>query len=1082
MKANKILCMLTMITMLVTMLPSIQAAAYVDSTVRFRRVTSPEDLVVGAKYMIVSYDEVENVYYTLGDQIGNEASGKRSPVQLNENGDGTLSTLDHYGSVYPLVMELSKNYVGSENKYSLLTVNYTGGYLSAFYNNNKVDDFSKPKSKGLPIGGSKGTSEWELIFREDGTVLFRTTEKTDSEEQSEEQSDDKFSYIRFFHYTSSDMILPAFSGGLIYDGDIDLDGTGLTSNDLTKDNIPVKTYLYKEVCAHDEANLTHYPEIKSTCSQYGNYEYYYCSNCCGYLDKNKTEIKFADTEMPLAPHKNTTFVQAKEASCTEHGNIAYTKCEYCGKYFEGNSTDTQIDINDIFIPAINHSYENGVCSVCGAKVVTSYFGDSNTGDGSHKIFTAEYNGKIYAIGMPNENGMDAVEITQELENVLKASNDTAAFATFEDGNLTTGSDGRTYTPKYIKIGQNYLKNDSGKLKFVCTKENATYWRYECGYMYDDTDSKKYICLIPNNGEPYFSVSNLTEDNNIQAYVYSEKCHHKNGLIRSPRVNPTCYTNGMKEYWKCNVCDMYYSDSKGISEIWNKDDLIILALGAKDEDGDDVCDYCHKKMPVFTKVTSADEIVMQNKYILVAKFGDNYYAMAPLISDSKDEKVGSSYSKLLPAVPITQQKDGTFKYKNADDGNAFIFTTEFASECSDLDNGEIRYSLQGTVDGRVSALADQSGEFFMDTAYAKYGYRLGLNDDGTASIRSVYDEAWDNTKSGYLRFYYIGGQRVFSILESENYSGEGKPYEGATIYEKEVYLYRMTENGTVTNPNNSEQSVDYILNDASSTKDFTRLMGEAPTEEQNAAANLSTVSGMAEALKQETINSTLSAYITDWSAQNTVRLDTDVNIAVKEYKESNDKKGISSITFSLTPTMTVTDGTNKATINIDDSAFNGTKLMNVSIYVDTMEPKEIIHIKEDGTKEYFYPSWHDKVISGEAKPFSISNSYSYNWVTFSVSEFSDVIVNASESVFSIAEYELKGETAKISCPEEGEYTVVFVDYEKNKLNAVRFVSQKFVEGSNYVDKPKDIQMSVGDKIFLWEKVSNMRPCCQAYTIE
>lgn len=1078
MKVKKIFCIITIITMLIAMMPSMQAAAYVDSAVRFKRVTSADELVVGAKYLIVGYDADAEAYYALGDETDNEGSGMRSPAELKVNDDGTLSALDHYGTVYPLVMKLSKDYVGSENKYSLKVD--TGRYLNAFYYYRKAYDFSETESKSLPIDGSNGVSNWEPILREDGTVLFKTTTTFSSVEQS--------SYIRFFHYQSGVMTNPAFSGGLINDENIDLplgeDGNPtMTTEELTEGNIPVKTYLYKEVCAHEEANLTHTQAQPSTCSTQGNIEYYYCSHCCGYLMSDKTtEIKLDDTVLPRAPHKNTTFVSAKESTCTEHGNIAYTKCEYCGKYFEGNSTDKQIDKDRVDIPAINHSYGNGECVVCGAKVVTSYFGDSNTGDGSHKIFTAEYNGKIYAMGMPNEKGMEAIEISEEADNVFKASSDTAAFAAIEDGSSTTSSDGYTYTPKYIKIGQNYLKNDSGKLKFVCTKENATYWRYEYGNMYDDTDSKKYICLIPNNGEPYFSVSNSTEDNNIQAYVYSEKCHHKNGLIRSPRVNPTCYTNGMKEYWKCNVCDMYYSDNKGISEIWNKDDLIILALGAKDEDGDDVCDYCHKKMPVFTKVTSADEIVMQNKYILVAKFGDNYYAMAPLISDSKDEKVGSSYSNLLPAVPITPLADGTFKYKEADEKNAFIFTTEFAAECCDLDNGEIRYSLQGTVDGKVSSLADQFGTFFMDTAYAKYGYRIGLNEDGTASIQSVYSETWTDTDNGYMRFYYIDGQRVFSILESENYNGVGKPYEGKTITKKEVYLYRMTENGTVANPNNAEQSVDYILNDASSTKDFTKLMGEAPTDAQNAAANLSTVSGMAEALKQEAINSTLAAYITDWSAQNTVRLDTDVNISVKEYKESDDKKGISSITFSLTPTMTVTDETTKKTINIDDSAFNGTKLMNVSIYVGTMEPQEIIHIKEDGTKEYFYPSWHDKVISGEAKPFSISNSYSYNWVTFGVSEFSDVIVNADESVFSINEYDLIGGKAIISCPEEGEYTVVFVDYEDNALNAVRFVPQKFKEGINYVDKPEDIQMSVGDKIFLWDKVSNMRPRCQAYSIE
>lgn len=1071
MKVKKFLCIFTMITMLIALLPNLSAVATVDSTKKFKLVTSADELVVGATYLIVGYDADEAVYYALGDETGNESSGMRSPAELKDNSDGTLSALDRYDvSVYPLVMELSKQYVTSENKYSLKTD--TGGYLNAFYYYKKTYAFSDTKSKSLPIAGANGVSNWEPILREDGTVLFKTTKTINSVEQS--------SYIRFFHYQSGSMTNPAFSGGLINDSNIDipLDENGnptMTTDQLTEANIPVKTYLYKEVCAHDEANLTHTEAQPSTCSTHGNIEYYYCSNCCGYLDKNKTEIKLADTVLPRAPHKNTTFVSAKESTCTEHGNIAYTKCEDCGKYFEGSSTNTQIDINTIDIPATNHSYADGKCSVCGAKVVTSYFGDSNSGDGSHKIFTAEYNGKIYAMGMPNEKGMNAVEISQE-DNAFKASNDTAAFASIEYGSLATGSDGYKYTPQYIKIGLNYLKNDSGTLKVVCTKENATYWRYNYGNMYDDTDGKKYICLITNDGEPYFSVSATTDANHIQAYEYSEKCHHKNGLIHSPYVAPTCYANGMKEYWKCNVCDMYYSDSKGISEIWNKDDLIILALGAKDANDDDVCDYCEKSMPIFTKVTSEDEIVMQNKYILVAQYGDSYYAMAPLGTAGKDEKDGSSYSNLLPAVPITPLADGTFKYKEADDKNAFIFTTEFAAECSDLDNGEIRYSLQGTVDGKVSSLADQSGEFFMDTAYAKYGYRLGLNGNGTASIQSVYSETWTNTDNGYMRFYYIDGWYGFSVLSEDMYKSN-------SIIEKEVYLYRMTENGTVANPENESQSVNYTLNDASSKRNFAILTGEAPTDAQNTAVDLSNVSGMAEALTQEAIDSALRSYVKDWSTQGAVKLDTGVNIEVTEYTEGDEKAGIgSSVKFSLTPTMTITDGTNKETFNIDDASFNGSKLMNVSVYVGNMYPQEVIHIKQDGTKEYFYPQYHAKVESGEAQAFFTLTSSTGNWVTFSVTEFSDVVVSDTESVLSINAYDLKEGLVTVTCAEAGEYTLVFADYEDNKLNNVRLVPQKFNAGVNYVNKPEDIEMYVGDKIFLWENMETIKPLCEAYPIK
>ena len=70
MKVKKFLCIFTMITMLIAMLPSMQAAAF-DSTVSFKRVTSADEVVVGAKYLIVGYDADEAVYYALGDETGN---------------------------------------------------------------------------------------------------------------------------------------------------------------------------------------------------------------------------------------------------------------------------------------------------------------------------------------------------------------------------------------------------------------------------------------------------------------------------------------------------------------------------------------------------------------------------------------------------------------------------------------------------------------------------------------------------------------------------------------------------------------------------------------------------------------------------------------------------------------------------------------------------------------------------------------------------------------------------------------------------------------------------------------------------
>ena len=125
----------------------------------------------------------------------------------------------------------------------------------------------------------------------------------------------------------------------------------------------------------------------------------------------------------------------------------------------------------------------------------------------------------------------------------------------------------------------------------------------------------------------------------------------------------------------------------------------------------------------------------------------------------------------------------------------------------------------------------------------------------------------------------------------------------------------------------------------------------------------------------------------------------------------------------------------------------------------------------------------KVERGEAAAFSLSETSNGNWVQFSVTEFSDVIVSDTKSLFAINDYYEYDGTAVVFCPKAGDYTLIFADYEGNSLNNVVTVSQSFDSGENYVSKPKDsdIDMSVGDKLFLWTDTKSLVPLCGAYVI-
>lgn len=1065
MKVKKFFCVLTVATMLLAILPSMPAAAYVESTVRFKQVTSEAELVVGAKYLIVGYDADEAVYYALGDEMGNENSGVRSPAELKDNGDGTLSALTHYDiSVYPLVIELSKQYVTSNNKYSFIAD--IGDYLNAYYYYRKYYAFDDPKSKSLPIAGGNGVSEWEPILRDDGTVLFKTTKKINSVEQS--------SYIRFFHYQSSGMINPAFSGGLIDDSNLDLpldeDGNPIIpEGGLNDNNIPVKTYLYKEVCEHDELNLTLYEANPSTCSTRGNIKYYKCSHCCGYLDANKNEITLADTVLPLAEHANTAFVKAKEPTCTAHGNIDYTYCADCGGYFEGSSTQNPIDKNDTVIMAVNHSYVDGVCSSCGKTAENAYFGRSGkTGDGSRYIFAAEYDGRFYAMGVQTEKGMKASEVQEAAEGKLAASSETVPFAE------EIASDGSIY----IKIGENYLKNNSLMLTLVPYTDTATCWSSNWGHDASDnyvnylSDGNAQICLVTGDGEPYFSICEATDETHIAAFRYGELCSHPR-LEHTAPTTPTCIKDGNREYWYCGECNYYFSDEACLNVIYEYD-IPILADGAKDSDNDGICDFCGKTMPVYTKVTSADEIVMGNQYILVSEIlGAHYVLTMP-----EPDKGGYYYDfgKEMTAESITREEDGTIKFNKARSRAAIVMKLDFACECEDLDQGTVRYALRTTTGNKVLNLESYGG--FCLTELAKYGWRIALNDDGSVKMSNANEESLENWSAGtgklcvYKHWDKDYNSRVFfSTSDKETHTTENTK----EITKWPVYLYRLTETGTINGGLHT-----YTLNDAKSP------VSQRVTVPSEYAAAISNISGMSQALKKDAVN----GFVTQAGIDENARINVVVGITASASTEADKETGTgASITYTISPKVNIATASNPDGVEYDipDTAFDGSP-MKVMLYTCGIDPQQIVHIKQDGTKEYFYPEWSEEVMINGKKSFAQSWDRNGNmYVTLTVTEFSDIKLLDTPEVpeayeFSIWDYDEKMGTAVVCCAEAGEYALIFADYEKDRLNAVKTEVSDLKAGLNIVPLPKELTLSSGDKIALWKNTKNIQPLCEAYPIK
>ena len=105
-----------------------------------------------------------------------------------------------------------------------------------------------------------------------------------------------------------------------------------------------------------------------TCTEAGNSEYWTCSVCKKvFKDAEGTEeITLAETVVAAKGH-NVVKVEAKAPTCTEAGNSVYYKCSECGKCWSDSTAQNSIDEASMKIPAKGHTYEDGVCTVCGAE-------------------------------------------------------------------------------------------------------------------------------------------------------------------------------------------------------------------------------------------------------------------------------------------------------------------------------------------------------------------------------------------------------------------------------------------------------------------------------------------------------------------------------------------------------------------------------------------------------------------------------------------------------------------------------------------------------------------------------------------
>lgn len=539
--------------------------------------------------------------------------------------------------------------------------------------------------------------------------------------------------------------------------------------------------------------------------------------------------------------------------------------------------------------------------------------------------------------------------------------------------------------------------------------------------------------------------------------------------KTARKAATCKENGLADYWYCDACEQYFLDEE-CKHITSEDSLETRYTTAfhSDEDDDGKCDTCDKKMPIFKKVTDENEITSCGMYLVVSKIGDKYYTFNAL-NDLRS----------IDAVEITQNSDGTFSYPKTNTG-VMILKTGFAAECGSLDAGKPRYSLGTTINGIPYTLSadDYSGSIWMDSyGNAKYGYRIKLTDEKYAEIASVYAEYWggesgkssgnssimtafEGTKNSETkRFFSFTTKDAF---ESEGiYTGYGENYfyDDNSLSTSPIELYKLTYAGEAGGQN-------YTMSDSQC---MVTIGSEVTVLDDFGSKEASTVGGISEAVKTNYVESVVSGQ-TEITGDVSVTTYAAINLTDEEStKDAYDYTSISSLAYEITPKIEIkgTDPEKTIVKDIDNGNLDGSEI-TLTLCVGDMYPKQIIHYKKDGTKEFFYREGSEDLKPGQ-KTFSFDEGYEKgNFVTFTVDSFSKFKILAT----AISEEPISVGNATVTPPVAGQtptFTAVsddpsrysvellkWIDVENNMefnvadLSSVNgsYYNYKFIEGKKY----------------------------------
>ena len=344
----------------------------------------------------------------------------------------------------------------------------------------------------------------------------------------------------------------------------------------------------------------------ATCTEDGNTEYYTCSVCGKmFKDESGTQETSVEAEKLVATGHSLTKTDAKEPTCTEDGNNEYYTCSACGKIFKDAEGKTVTTVEAEKIAATGHTMTKteAKSATCTEDGNNEYYSCSACGkvfkDAEGKIVTTVEDEKIAATGHTMAK-TDAKDATCTEDGNTAYWHCSVCNKYFSDEN---GTNETTLPETVVKAHHTLTKTDAKDA--TCTEDgnNEYYTCSACGKIFKDaegtqettveneilaasghtmtkTDAKAATCTEDGNNEYYTcsacgkvfkdadgKTATSVEDETIAATGHT--------MTKTEAKDATCTEDGNIAYWYCSVCNKYFSDENGTTEI-TLDDTVVKA--------------------------------------------------------------------------------------------------------------------------------------------------------------------------------------------------------------------------------------------------------------------------------------------------------------------------------------------------------------------------------------------------------------------------------------------------------------------------------------------------------------------------